>query len=67
MEKRVFKIDGMMCNHCRANVEKALRELDGVNNVVVDLASGTAVVDGKVADEAIIKAVAEIGYSAKKQ
>lgn len=67
MEKRVFKIDGRMCNHCRANVEKALRELDGVDNVVVDLASGTAVVDGKVADEAIIKAVAEIGYSAKKQ
>ena len=28
--KKEFKVDGMMCNHCRMHVEKALNALDGV-------------------------------------
>ena len=67
MEKRTFKVDGMMCNHCRANVEKTLSGLEGVESVSVDLASGTAVVDGEVTDEAIINAITEAGYTAKRQ
>lgn len=33
MEKQ-FKISGMMCQHCRMHVEKALNKLDGVSAVV---------------------------------
>ena len=28
--KKEFKVEGMMCNHCRMHVEKALNALDGV-------------------------------------
>ena len=30
MEKR-FRVDGMMCDHCRAHVEKALNSVAGVS------------------------------------
>ena len=33
MKKR-FTIDGMMCGHCRAHVEKALNSIDGVKAIV---------------------------------
>ncbi len=33
MEKK-FKVEGMMCNHCRMHVEKALNSIDGVKAVV---------------------------------
>jgi len=67
METRTFKVDGMMCNHCRANVEKTLQSLQGVEEVTVDLASGTATVKGDATDEAIIEAIVGIGYQAKRQ
>ena len=67
METRIFKIDGMMCNHCRANVEKALQELQGVENVVVDLATHTATIKGNATDEVIVAAIVGIGYGAVRQ
>ncbi|MBO4642321.1 MAG: heavy-metal-associated domain-containing protein [Bacteroidaceae bacterium] len=30
MEKRSFSVSGMKCMHCKANIESALRGLDGV-------------------------------------
>ena len=32
--KKEFKVEGMMCNHCRMHVEKALNALDGVTAAV---------------------------------
>ena len=66
MEKKVFKIDGMMCNHCRANVEKTLRSFSGVIDVEVDLIAGKATIEGVVDDQAIVDAIRAIGYEAKK-
>jgi hypothetical protein len=66
MEKKKFKVDGMMCNHCRANVEKNIKSLQGVENVEVDLASGVAIVEGNVTDEDVIKAIEGIGYQGKR-
>ena len=60
MEKKVV-IEGMMCQHCRAHVEKALNAIDGVT-AAVDLDSKTAVVTGDVSDDAIRAAVEEAGY-----
>ena len=56
-----------MCNHCRANVEKTLQGLQGVDEVTVDLAAGTATVKGDITDEAVIKAITDIGYEAKRK
>ena len=67
MDKREFKVEGMMCNHCRANVESAIKSVDGVTDVSVDLASGTASVQGSASDESIIQAISDRGYSAAKK
>ena len=67
MDKREFKVDGMMCNHCRANVENAIKSVEGVTDVTVDLASGTASVQGNASDESIIQAISDRGYSAAKK
>ena len=60
--KKTLSIEGMMCTHCAAHVEKALNALPGVT-AAVDLAGSSAVVTGDVSDEALKKAVADAGYT----
>ncbi|MGI5875797.1 MAG: heavy metal translocating P-type ATPase [Dethiobacteria bacterium] len=62
MEK-VLQIKGMMCNHCKAHVEKALNSLEGVS-AQVNLAENSARVSlsKAVTDETLKKAVEEAGY-----
>lgn len=67
MDKREYKVDGMMCNHCRANLENAIKSVEGVTDVTVDLASGTASVQGSASDESIIRAITDRGYSAARK
>ena len=57
-----FKVKGMMCAHCKANVEKGLAALPGVEKVTVDLAKGTALVEGFVPDQLIIDCIEDLGY-----
>ena len=59
--KKTLTIEGMMCAHCAAHVEKALNALPGVT-AQVDLADKTAVVTGSAGDEALKQAVADAGY-----
>ncbi len=60
MEKKIV-IEGMMCAHCQAHVEKALNALPGVT-ATVDLAAKTATVTGQAEDAALKAAVEEAGY-----
>ena len=57
-----FKVKGMSCSHCKANVEKAVAAVEGVESVTVDLQSGTADVQGTFAPEKIVEAVTAAGY-----
>lgn len=62
MEKTIL-IEGMSCGHCVKAVEEALKELDGVKSVVVDLEGKKAVVEGDNLDDNKIKeAIDEAGY-----
>ena len=62
-----FHIKGMTCNHCRANAEKVIRTVKGVESVTVDLQSGVATVTGDDIDEtAIREAVESIGFTLKQ-
>ena len=65
MNKIVF-VDGMHCAHCAAFVEKSLKAVDGVADVSVDLAGKKASVtlEKAVADDVLIKAVADAGFTA---
>ena len=63
-EKEMTKIniEGMMCGHCVANVEKALKAVDGVESVNVSLENKCAEVTGSADNEALKKAVIDAGY-----
>ena len=65
--KKKYEVNGMMCAACQAHVDKAVRALDGVNNVNVSLLAKNMVVEydeSKVDDDKIIHAVSSAGYSA---
>lgn len=66
MEKKM-QVNGMMCNHCKMTVEKALAAVPGVTGVVVDLAAKTALVTmaEDVADELLMAAVKAKDFSPK--
>ena len=59
--KKEFKVEGMMCNHCRMHVEKALNSMEGVH-ATVTLNPPVAIVefsDGEKTLEELQKAVTE--------
>jgi len=60
-----LSIEGMTCGHCTAAVEKALRVIDGVEQVEVSLESGEAVVKGSADLDTLIRAIVEEGYEAR--
>ncbi|MBQ7566120.1 MAG: cation transporter, partial [Oscillospiraceae bacterium] len=60
-----LKITGMMCQHCKAHVEQALRAVPGVTEVTVDLEGGSAKVAGGDA-AALVAAVKAAGYDAQE-
>ncbi len=60
--QNVYRIKGMMCNHCKNNVEKSLAAVEGVTAVRVDLSEGTARVDGDADAAKIIETIERLGY-----
>lgn len=62
----VIKIEGMKCNHCRTNVEKAIASIDGVKSVKADLQSSTATIEGVFNLEEVIKSVEDLGFTVER-
>lgn len=62
MTKTILKVEGMSCNHCRMAVEKALKEINGVENVQVDLDKKEVVVTGSANRDQLAKTIKEAGY-----
>lgn len=62
MTKKII-IEGMMCEHCTGRVEKALRAVSGVTDVVMSLEekSATVTADG-TGDDVLKDAITEAGY-----
>jgi Cu+-exporting ATPase len=62
-----FPVSGMTCSSCVNRITRALRKLDGVTRVAVDLRRETATVSREpalVSNAALAAAVAEAGYRA---
>lgn len=68
MMEKTMQINGMMCNHCKMTVEKALKAVSGVENVEVDLAAKCAKItlNADVADDVLMDAVAKKGFTPVK-
>ena len=58
----VIKVEGMMCTHCKARVEKVCSQVPGVTGAVVDLEAKTVTVSGSVDVDAVKKAITDAGY-----
>ena len=58
-----YQVEGMMCNHCRMHVEKALNSLEGVSaSVTLDPPAASVEFTGRTySDEELQRAVAEAG------
>ena len=63
MEKKI-NIEGMMCQHCVAHVEKALTALGGVSSAKADLEGkcATVILAAPVSDQELKDAVTQAGY-----
>lgn len=63
-----LSVEGMMCQHCVMHVKEALEKVDGVESASVSLEKKSASVTLKhdVSDDALIQAVKDAGYSAKR-
>lgn len=58
----VLKVEGMMCGHCKARVEKACKAVPGTLDAVADLAAKTVTVTGTADEAALKKAITDAGY-----
>ena len=66
MERVEIGVDGMSCGGCALSVEKALRTVNGVATVEVDLAGKSVRVDGTALDRArLAQAIEDAGYDVR--
>ena len=66
MVKQKYNVTGMTCSACSAHVEKAVRGVQGVSEVSVNLLTNSMVVesDAPLEQDVIVKAVEHAGYGA---
>ena len=57
-----IKIKGMSCQHCVASTRKALEEIPGIENVMVDLDKGEARFTGEADPQEVKETIAAIGF-----
>lgn len=64
---KTILVDGMMCNHCKAHVETALKGVNGVLNAEADVENKTATVtlSQDIDVNILIEAVKAAGYEAR--
>lgn len=65
LEQKTIKLDGVTCTACENKIEKALKKLDGVNDVKVSYASSTADIiynAGEIDLEVIYDIIEKTGY-----
>lgn len=66
MAIKTFIVEGMMCNNCKTHVEKNIKEITGIDEVLADLANNQVRVTGDDIDNLKIKeSIEEMGYRFK--
>ncbi|MEX2425987.1 MAG: heavy-metal-associated domain-containing protein [Thermomicrobiaceae bacterium] len=64
MAERVYKVPDVSCDHCVSSITKELTQIDGVQNVQVDLQSKqvTVIASDEVAEQQIRDGIDEAGF-----
>lgn len=58
----VLQVRGMSCNHCKANIEKALLKVEGIEAAEADLSTGKVAVVGHFDMDTVKKVIQDIGF-----
>lgn len=58
----VITVMGMMCNHCKAKVEKVCKQVPGTEDAVVDLQTKTVTITGTPDLGKVKAAITGAGY-----
>ena len=68
MKETIIKVEGMVCNGCENRVQNALKNIEGVENVVADHTTGTVTVTSKnEVEESVLKEkIEDIGFEVKE-
>ena len=67
MEKLELHIEGMHCGACATGIQMLVSQMDGVKSIFVDYDKKSGIVEfdpTKTDKDAIVKAIAELGYKA---
>jgi len=64
-----YQVTGMTCAHCELSIREEVSEIPGVTTVDVSAATGRLVVgsDADLDDRAVLDAVQEAGYVARRR
>jgi len=64
--KHSFRVEGMTCNHCKANVEKGLAEIEGIRSAFADPDRDLVSFEAeKVSEEQVREKIEKLGYTFK--
>ena len=66
-QTRIISIEGMTCGGCVASVHTATADIDGLENISIELADNQATVtfdDSKTSAEKIASAIDDAGFAA---
>ncbi|QGT98736.1 hypothetical protein SYNTR_0143 [Candidatus Syntrophocurvum alkaliphilum] len=63
--KKELTVEGMSCNHCKANIESTLNKLEGINQVFVNLDNKLVEIsynEQEISIEKIIELIDDLGF-----
>ncbi len=64
-ETVTYSVPAIHCAHCELSIREEVTDVDGVDDVVVDLETRLVTVSGRDLDDAALRAaIAEAGYDA---
>lgn len=68
MKEFIIKVEGMVCNGCENRVKNALKEVNGVENVIADHTTGTVTVsaNNEVLENIIKEKIEDLGFEVKE-
>ncbi len=68
MKETVIKVEGMVCNGCENRVQNALKNIEGIENVVADHNKGivTVISKNEVSESVMKEKIEDIGFEVKE-
>jgi uncharacterized membrane protein YraQ (UPF0718 family)/copper chaperone CopZ len=61
----LYYVEGMNCSHCKASIEKGVKQLKDVKSVVANFNNGTVLIEGEVDEKELKQTIEELGFKYK--